>query len=76
MDNQLVKVFESYWSILKSFLIGKNVFHRYLKTKNILEISRKSRTVQLIFCKQVLLNYQPSTFTNIVLQEKWKAILR
>ena len=52
---------KTYWSILKSFLIGKkfHVLHRYLKTRNTYNRFReKSRSIQLIFCKPVLLNLQ------------------
>ena len=42
---------KTYWSILKSFLIGKkfHVFHHYLKTMNILQISRKKRNYSIHF---------------------------
>ena len=42
---------KAYWSILKSFLIGKkiHVFHHYLKTMNILQISRKKRNYSIDF---------------------------
>ena len=42
---------KAYWSILKTFLIGKkfHVFHRYLKTTNILQISRKKRNYSIHF---------------------------
>ena len=42
---------KAYLSILKSFLIGKkfHVFHRYLKTMNILQISRKKRNYSIQF---------------------------
>ena len=45
------KRFKGYWSILKSFLIGENfhVFYRYLKTMNILQISRKNRNYSIHF---------------------------
>ena len=42
---------QAYWSILKSFLIGKkiHVFHCYLKTMNILQLSRKKRNYSIYF---------------------------
>ena len=42
---------KTYWFILKSFLVGKkfHVFHRYLKTMNVLQISRKKRNYSIHF---------------------------
>ena len=50
-SSDISKSSKTYWPILKSFLIGKkvHVFHRYLKTMNILQISRKKRNYSIHF---------------------------
>ena len=53
------KSFKTYWSILKSFLIGKKIPcipPLFENNEYITDFKKKSGTIQIILCKPVLLN--------------------